>query len=131
MAGFIEPDQWKSFLEEFSKRNQLRPTRLEVLGEMGDQEEEDHLPLVGISFEAKGSAAGSAEVILGGETAADQRHIDHVIPNVKRIAPIIGISGVEDGVAFEDAEGTKTLLLFEQPLELPEPARESEGVRTA
>jgi hypothetical protein len=34
MPGFIERNQWKSFLDEFSKRNQLRPTRLEVVGEI-------------------------------------------------------------------------------------------------
>ena len=54
MPGFIEKDQWKSFLDEFSKRNQMRATRLEVVGELGDQEEEEHLPLVGVSFETKG-----------------------------------------------------------------------------
>ncbi len=120
MSGFIERDQWKSFLDEFSKRNQLRATRLEIVGELGDQEEEEYLPLVGVSFETKGSAAGSVEVILGGESTADERHLEHTISKVQRIAPLIGVTGFEDGLGFEDQEGGKTLLLFEKLLELPE-----------
>ena len=121
MSGFIERDQWKSFLDEFSKRNQLRATRLEVLGELGAQEEEEeYLPLVGVSFETKGSAAGSVEVILGGESPTDERHLEHTISKVERIAPLIGVTGLEDGLGFEDQEGGKTLLLFEKLLELRE-----------
>jgi hypothetical protein len=125
MPGFIEQDQWKSFLDEFSKRNQLRATRLEVVSELGDQHEEEYLPLVGVSFESKGSAAGSVEIILGGETAADERHVEHIVNNVQRIAPLIGLTGLEDGLGLEDKEGGKTLLLFERLPELPEATPES------
>lgn len=125
MSGFIERDQWKSFLDEFSKRNQLRATRLEVVGELGAQEEEEYLPLVGVSFETKGTAAGNVEVILGGESAADERHVEHMISKVQRIAPLIGVRGFEDGLGFEDQEGGKTLLLFERLPELPEATSEA------
>lgn len=125
MPGFIEQDQWKSFLDEFSKRNQLRATRLEVVSELGDQQEEEYLPLVGVSFESKGSAAGSVEIILGGETAADERHLEHIVNNVQRIAPLIGLTGLEDGLGLEDQEGGKTLLLFKRLPELPEATPES------
>ena len=125
MSGFIEQDQWKSFLDEFSKRNQLRATRLEVVSELGDQQEEEYLPLVGVSFESKGSAAGSVEIILGGETAADERHVEHIVNSVQRIAPLIGLTGLEDGLGLEDQEGGKTLLLFERLPELPEATPES------
>lgn len=80
MAGFIERERWKSFLDEFTKRNQFRATRLEVVGEIGAQEEEEYLPLVGVSFEPKGSAAGSVGIVLGGESTKDERHIEHLIP---------------------------------------------------
>jgi hypothetical protein len=125
MPGFIEQDQWKSFLDEFSKRNQLRATRLEMVSELGDQQEEEYLPLVGVSLESKGSAAGSVEIILGGETAADERHVEHIVNNVQRIAPLIGLTGLEDGLGLEDKEGGKTLLLFERLPELPEATPES------
>jgi hypothetical protein len=125
MPGFIEQDQWKSFLDEFSKRNQRRATKLEIVNELGDQQEEEYLPLVGVSFESKGSAAGSVEILLGGETAADERRVEHLVSNVQRIAPLIGITGLEDGLGFEDQEGGKTLLLFERLPELPEATSES------
>jgi len=120
MAGFIDRNQWKTFLDEFSKRNELRPTRLEVFGEIGAQEEEEFLPLLGVSLETKGNAAGSVEVILGGETAKEPRHLTHTISNVERIAPLVGTTTLEDGLGFEDKDGGKTLLRFETLLELPE-----------
>lgn len=116
MAGFIQQEQWKSFLDDFSKRNQFRATRLEVLNDLGAQEEAQYLPLVGISYEAKGSDAGDVVIILGGEALADARHFEHLIPEVERIAPLVGETG-EEGVGFEDREGGKTLVVFEK---LPE-----------
>ena len=126
MPGFIEQGQWKSFLEDFSKRNKSRATRLEVVGEIGAQEEEEYLPLVGVTFEAKGTAAGSVEIILGGETAKDQRHLEHLITEVQRIAPLIGSTGFEEGLGFEDAEGGKTLMTFEKLPEIPEKTSETQ-----
>jgi hypothetical protein len=119
MPGFIEREQWKTFLDQFSKRNQLRATRLEVVGEIGDQEEADFLPLIGVTFEGKGAAAGSVEIILGGETAKEQRHVEHLVTNVERIAPLLGTTGFEEGLGIEDGDGTKTLLLFEKLTQLP------------
>jgi hypothetical protein len=119
MPGFIERNQWKTFLDEFSKRNQMRPTRLEVVGsDVGAQEEEKFLPLVGVSLETKGDAAGSVEIILGGETAVEERHLDHTIRNVERIAPLIGTTGLEEGLGIQDSEDVKTLLRFETLPEL-------------
>lgn len=120
MSEFVSRDKWKEFLDEFTKRNQLRPTRLEVVGEIGDQDAEEHLPLVGVSFEVKGSASGSVEVILGGETAKDARHVEHLVERVERIAPLIGPDGLEEGVGFEDEDGAKTMLLFEKLPQIPE-----------
>lgn len=118
---FIEQDQWKSFLDEFSKRNQSRTTRLEIVGtEIGASEEEQFLPLIGVSFEPRGSDVGSVMIILGGETAQDQRHVEHLVEQVKRIAPITGVTGLEDGLGLEDGDGNKTLLIFEQLPEIPE-----------
>ncbi len=120
MPGFIEQDQWKSFLDEFSRRNQSRATRLEVVGEIGAQEVEECLPLVGVTFEPKGSAAGSVEVVLGGQSANDDRHVEHLITKVSRIAPLVGNGGFEDGLGFEDQEGVKTILTFEHLPEIPD-----------
>jgi uncharacterized protein DUF5335 len=127
MSGFIERSQWKTFLEEFSKRNQLRPTSLEAFGEFGAQEEEKLLPLIGISFETKGDGAGSVEIILGGETAAEERHLTHTISDVERIAPLIGPTGFEEGLGIEDKSGGKTLLRLEALPELAETTSQAAG----
>jgi hypothetical protein len=121
MQGEVERDQWKTFLEEFSRRNQLRPSRLEIIGaEIGAQEEETLLPFIGISFETKGTATGSVEIILGGETAADQRQLTHTVTGVKQIVPLVGVSGLEDGLGIESEDSVKTLLRFETLPEIPE-----------
>ena len=110
MAGFIDRSQWETFLDEFSKRNQLRPTRLEIVGDIGAQEQEAFLPFVGVSVDTKGSAG--IDIALGGETAAEERQLTHHISNVERIAPLIGTTGVEEGLGIEDRDGVKTLLSF-------------------
>src|SRR4051812_17692701 len=106
MKGEIDRSNWKEFLDDFSKRNALRPARIEVLGmDIGAQEEGVHLPLVGVSFEPKGAAKGSVEILLGGETAKDERRLEHLVLNVTHVVPIAGIKLVEDGLAIEDGEG--------------------------
>jgi len=127
MPGFIERDQWNVFLDEFSKRNQLRASRLEIVGEMGAQKEAEFLPFAGVAFEPKGAALGSVEIILGGQSTKDSRHAEHLIPKVQKIAPLIGPNGLEEGVGFEDQEGTKTLLIFEQLPEIPERTSTTRG----
>ena len=126
MAGFIEQDRWQDFLDDFSKRNQLRATRLEVVdSEAGAGEEEEFLPLVGVSFERKGSDAGSVVVILGDK---NDRHVEHRIENVQRIAPLVGEdTGLEAGLGFEDGDGSRTLLLLAQLAELPENTASDSG----
>lgn len=120
-SGEIERGRWIEFLNDFSRRNENRPTRLEVIAqETGAQELEKFLPLVGVSFEPEGSAAGSVEIILGGESANDPRHMEHMVLNATRIVPIAAThAGFEDGIGIESEEGTRTLLTFEELRELP------------
>jgi hypothetical protein len=121
MQGEIARNQWETFLDEFSRRNRMRPTHLEVIGEeIGAQEEETLLPFTGISFESKGTASGSLEIILGGESVADARHLTHTVTGVKRILPLLGTGALEDGLGIESEDGVKTLLRFETLPEIPE-----------
>lgn len=118
-SGEVERANWSEYLTDFSRRNEGRPTRLEVIdAELGSEELEKHLPLIGISFEPKGSAAGSVVILLGDETAEGPRQMEHIVLDTTRIVPI-GTHGVEDGVGIESRNGNRTLLTFEALPELP------------
>jgi hypothetical protein len=80
MDEVIKREGWNSYVKEFNERNSLRATRVEILNaELGDQEEETLLPLLGISLEEKGKDAPSIEISLGGETAKEERHLTHIL----------------------------------------------------
>jgi uncharacterized protein DUF5335 len=122
MDEVIKREDWNSYVKEFNERNSLRATRVEVLNaELGDQEEEQLLPLLGISLEEKGEDAPLIEISLGGETAKEERHLTHTIPRVRNIMRKIGLDLREEALLIEDEEGTKTILHFETLPEL-EPA---------
>jgi hypothetical protein len=122
MNEVIERKEWDNFIKEFNERNALRATRLEVVGgEIGVQEEEELLPLTGISLETRGDDAPRIEIALGGETAKEERHMTHMIPRVRSVMTKMGEDLREEALLIEDEEGTKTILHFEILLEL-EPA---------
>jgi hypothetical protein len=123
MSEVIERERWDNFIKEFNHRNALRATRLEVVGggEIGAQEEEELLPLTGISLETKGADAPRIEISLGGETAKEERHLTHMIVRVRSIMAKIGVDLREEALLIEDEDGTKTILLFQTLPEL-EPA---------
>ena len=112
MKDNIERETWALFLTEFSKRNQLRPTWLQVFGEAGAQSEEQDLPLLGISIEEKGANAPSVQIMLGGHDAIEKRHLTHVISNVQRVMPQVGTDGRDDAIEFVDQKGEASLLIF-------------------
>jgi hypothetical protein len=121
MDGEIERQKWQAYLGDFSKRNRGRAASLEVLGEdIGDQEEAELLPFVGVSFESKGSDAPAIEVMLGGSGAADPRDLTHSVAKPRRIVPRIGPNGEEEALEIESEDGTKVILTFEELAELPE-----------
>ena len=122
MNEVVDRNQWDKFIKEFNHRNEMRPTRLEVVGgEIGAQEEEELLPLTGISLETKGADAPVIEVSLGGETAKEQRHLTHVIGRVRNIMTKMGDDLREEALLIEGDDGTRTILRFETLPEL-EPA---------
>jgi len=118
MSEEIKREQWAAFFNTFSKVNQARPTRLEVFGELGAQEEERHLPLNGISFEDVGEGAPKLEILLGGQAPSDARHLTHTVTRVQHVAAKVSQDGRDEALEIQDAEGTKTLLRFESPAEL-------------
>ena len=121
MQGEIERERWQDYLDEFSKRNQGRAARVEVMSEdLGAQEAAEMLPFEGITFESKGSLAPSVEIMLGGTGAADSRHMAHTVIEARRIVPKTGADGREDALEIEAGDGTRTILVFETLPALPE-----------
>lgn len=117
MQGEIRREEWIEYFRDFSRRNQSRPTKLEIFGELGAQSEERHLPLGGVSVEE--TAQGTRlEIMLGAGTAADPRHLTHTITRVTRIMPKLSESGSDEAIEIESADGSKTLLCFETLAEL-------------
>lgn len=117
----IKREEWTKFLDEFSKRNERRPARVEIVGEeIGAQEAGRHLPLVGVSYEPKGSEAGDVVITFAGQTTADQRHVSHRLDKVMRIVPLFDEKSEEDkALEMESSDGTKAILVFERLPELP------------
>ncbi|HEV2668281.1 MAG TPA: DUF5335 family protein, partial [Blastocatellia bacterium] len=67
----IPREQWIRFFDDFSKNHEGWIVTLEVIGtDIGDQEEADRLPLVGISADLK-AGENRIEIIVGGRPDAD------------------------------------------------------------
>src|SRR5882672_3693440 len=112
-SGEIKRGQWAAFFGEFSKRNQSRATRLETFGDLGAQEEEQNLPLNGISVEEHGTDAPRIEIMLGGDSPSDERHLTHTIERAAHVIVKTSVDGRDEALEIEDADGTQTLLQFE------------------
>jgi hypothetical protein len=113
VSGEIERSGWASFFGDFSKRNQSRATRLETFGDLGAQEEEQNLPLNGISVEETGAGAPRIEIMLGGFSPSDERHLTHTVERAARVITKTSADGHDEALEIEDADGVKTLLRFE------------------
>lgn len=115
MSGEIKQDQWTTFFDEFSKRNLLRPTQIEVFGELGAQEAEQHLPFNGISVDEKGNGAPRIEIFLGDVPPGELRHLTHVVTQAVTVFLKDGADGQNEALEIADVDGAKTLLRFESP----------------
>ena len=108
----IERDAWARYLNEFTRRNESRPTWLQVFGESGAQSEEQGLPLLGISLEEKGADAPRVQIMLGGHDAIESRHLTHMITGVESLVPQVGADGRDEAIEFVDKHGEASLLIF-------------------
>jgi hypothetical protein len=108
----IERDVWARYLNEFNRRNESRPTWLQIFGEAGAQSEEQGLPLIGISLEEKGADAPRVQIMLGGHDAIESRHLTHMITGVESLVPQVGADGRDEAIEFVDKHGEASLLIF-------------------
>ena len=116
MRKNIEPLSWEADLAAFSKRNNMRPTRLEVLGPAGEVESdfwlEDGLRLAGIDLDTDGERGTCVEIMLQTPSASSQNHMTHNVAGVKRLE--LETTGDRDAaLEIEDGEGRVTIMHFE------------------
>ena len=113
MRHTIEPSSLKTDLIAFGERNNLRPTRLEVLGPAKDDESdfwlEDGLLLSGIDFELDGKRGPNIEIMLESQA---QYHMTHSIADVK-LVQLETKQGIDKSLEIEDASGAVTIMRFE------------------
>ena len=116
MRKEIEPSAWQTNLSDFGKRNNMRQTRLEVLGP--DREVvldfwlEDGLLLAGITLEMDRDRGPTVEIMLRVPAAATHGHMTHTVAGVKRLA-IDRANGPDEALELEGQERAVTIMRFE------------------
>ena len=105
----IPREQWIKFFDDFSKNHEGWIVTLEVLGpDIGDQEEADRLPLVGVSADVK-AHENRIEIIVGGRPDVD---VTHFIERPKHIWVKEPRMSGDEVIEVESEDGIKTLLNF-------------------
>ena len=116
MRKNIEPLSWQSDLAAFAKRNNMRPTRLEVLGPGREVETdfwlEDGLLLAGIDLGPEGERGTCVEIMLQAPPASSKNHMTHTVAGVQRLV-LETTGGHDGGLEIEDEEGSVTIMHFE------------------
>jgi hypothetical protein len=116
MRKNIEPSSWQSDLAAFGKRNNLRPTRLEVLGPALEVESdfwlEDGLLLAGIDLDPDGKRGTYVQIMLQAPSTSSKNHITHIVAGVKRLG-LETTDGRDAALEIEDGEGRVTIMHFE------------------
>jgi Family of unknown function (DUF5335) len=110
MNETLDHFDWATYFNEFTRRNKARPTRLEVFGDAGAQEEERGLFFTGITIEERGDTP-RVQIMLADVIAS--RHLTHVVSNVRQITPKLGLDGRDEALEIISAEGSTSLLRFE------------------
>ncbi len=72
----IARTEWKNYFDDFSRTRQNEKVTVELIfsPQADPQFAMEGLPLVGITYEEKGSEAGTIEIMVGGETNDSLTH---------------------------------------------------------
>lgn len=110
----IPRDQWKNFLDRFSRQHQGWLATLEVLGaDIGAQQEASELPLEGISATSADDESRAIAISLG---KAPDDHVTHAIIEPVRVWLEQTSEGAAAALEIESADEVKTLLRFRAPM---------------
>ena len=110
----IPRDEWKTFLDTFSRQHEGWLATLEVLGaDIGAQREARDLPLEGITAASRDGPPETIAISLG-KSAED--HVTHTITAPTRIWLEQTSLGANAALEIESADDVKTLLRFRSAL---------------
>lgn len=113
MIKTIEKKDWNGFFELLTKDRSEWETSVEVLdNENGDQILLEGLPFAGLTFDEKDGR--EFVTIMTGTTV--ERHQTHTIESPQLVAYDGNGLSTSATLDIEDANGTKTLVTFVQPL---------------
>lgn len=113
----IEPNNWESFLQEFSERNNNRRARFDVFRESGDVEEEAKEEYFEDAVLKSDGNAKSVEVIRIDRSNANAEKTRDVITNVRGISVQYDTDGSEDILEITDDQNTLVSLRFESKVD--------------
>ena len=116
MRNKIESSTWQTNLSRFGERNNMRPTRLEILGSdrevASDYWLEDGLLLTGIVLDVNGDRSPNIEIMLQAPLGTNKSHMTHTVAGVRRVE-LETSDGRDEVLEIEDREGAITIMRFE------------------
>jgi len=110
----IEPNQWNSFLTNFTKEYRGAHARLDVIGKdggVGYQVETDDRPFDGVSADTKDGECG-VWIIFG---STPENHLTHGISSVASIWVLRPVGQGGAVLEVEARDGTRTVLELTSP----------------
>jgi hypothetical protein len=109
----IKKENWTDFFESLTNRRFEWKTKIEVLSpEMGDQVLTEGLPFNGVTIETDDDHT-TLEISVGESTTS---HQTHNIKNPTKVAFLAADDSHGDVIDIEEADGTKTLITFIEPM---------------
>jgi hypothetical protein len=116
----IPTTDWRTFLHTFGLTNSGRLVRLETAIPPGEGEPVvgEHLSLLGIELEPKGSDA-PAVILMFGDMGSQVPSLTHIVQQPTRLWVEQDDGGLARALSIESKEEGKTLLLFEVEQALP------------
>ena len=109
----IEPNDWKTFLEEFSERNNNRRARFDVYRRDGNAEEER----AESHFEDASLKGNEVVIVRIDRSKSDTEKTHETITNVIGIAVQYDTDGSEDALQITDKENELISLRFESKVD--------------
>lgn len=108
----IPRNEWKAFLDAFSRQHEGQIATLEVFGpSIGAQVEERGLAFQGVTAELNGGDNDKIEIMIG---AKPDDHITHSITRPTEVSIEQTDEGTDAALAIKSAEGETSLLRFRQ-----------------